>query len=291
MITINAAPHIPIFSVLSGSPYSHDFPPVAVRSEIGEVINSGISAIKKDYPFVSILRRSIMPEHIHFVIFVEEGGRCNLGEIIGKLKISIGKRCVELKLIPPGISIFEEGYHDRILMKEGQLKKMLDYVGDNPRRRLQRILNRGFHSRYRIIHENGKEYEAYGNIHLLVDMDLEAVKISHSYTDRELREKKVKWKRTVENCGVLVSPFISAAEKKVRDWCADEGGRIILIEKKGFGERYSPKGRWHDMCCQGRLLLIAPLEHSKAKVGLSKDFCEQLNRLAMDVSKRMLRIK
>lgn len=228
-----------------------------------------------------------MPEHIHFVIFVEESGRCNLSEIISRFKVSVGQRWAEIngKHIP----VFEDGYHDRILLKKGQLKKMLRYVSDNPRRRLERIQMRGFHSRHRLADIEGNIYEAYGNIHLLEDSDIEAVKISRSYPNDLLRKKKLTWKRNVENCGVLASPFISAAEKKVRDWCIDNGGRMILIEENGFGERYSPKGKLHDLCSQGRLLIVAPAHHSTQKVTLSKDFCESLNELASDIAKGKIR--
>lgn len=114
--------------------------------------------------------------------------------------------------IPDKASIFDEKYHDRILMKEGQLERMLSYVSDNPRRRMMRMMNPGFHLRRRIRHQNGKEYEIYGNPDLLSDPDLEPVKISSRYTPKELVAKKLCWKHTVENCGVLVSPFISEAE-------------------------------------------------------------------------------
>lgn len=299
MITINAANGVPPFSLLSGIPGSHDFKPRCNNTVIGDIIAKGISEIKANFPFTNILRRVIMPEHIHFVIFIKDAGICHLGEIIRKFKADctryyagfITPRTADWNDRLP--NLFEDGYHDRILLKEGQLAKMLNYVSDNPRRRLLRKLNPEFNKRHYISDGKGKEYETYGNVGLLDDPDIEAVKISSKYSDEELRHRKLNWKRTVENCGVLASPFISDAEKRVRDWAIENGGRIIYIETNGFGPRFAPKGRLHDLCCEGRLLIIAPKAYQSAKAPLLRKQCESLNELALSIAegKAMLRLK
>lgn len=287
MITLNAAPGMPPFSSLQGIPGHHDFPPRAAATPVGEIISSNISALKAAFPFISILRRVIMPEHIHFVIFVKEASDIHLGEIIRHLKKSCTSEYLHSAAqgnIPDKASVFDEKYHDRILMKEGQLERMLSYVSDNPRRRMMRMMNPGFHLRRRIRHQNGKEYEIYGNPDLLSDPDLEPVKISSKYSPQELVARELCWKHTVENCGVLVSPFISEAERSVYKWAVGNGGRIIHIVDNGFGTRYTPKGLSHRLCSEGRLLLIAPMEHSLTRVKLTRSDCEMMNHLASDVA-------
>lgn len=288
MITMNAAGGTPPLSKLTGIPGSHEFPPTAVRSQLGEIIMEQISAIKTHFPAVCILRRVIMPEHIHFVIFIRNENECSLSQIISRFKVESGKKWASIS--GRYAAIFEGGYHDRILLKKGQLQKMLNYVSDNPRRRLERSIFHGFHSRHNLTDTNGFPYEAYGNIHLIEDPDIEAVKISRRYSADELRKKKLCWKRTIENGGVLVSPFISQAERKVRDWCIANGGRLILIAENGFGARFSPKGQWHDLCSQGRLLIIAPREHKLAKEALTRSKCESMNRQAAAVAAGKIRI-
>lgn len=129
-----------------------------------------------------------------------------------------------------------------------------------------------------------ERYEAYGNIHLLEDPDIEAVKISRKYTPEELIRRKRIWMRTVQNGGVLVSPFISPAEKKVENWACQEGGRIILITDNGFGTDYTPKGMLHTLCSEGRLLIIAPTGHRTASIALDRATCLQMNALAETVA-------
>lgn len=228
-----------------------------------------------------------MPEHIHFVIFIEVADKCHLSDIIGWLKVAIGQ--ISAKETGCHKTIFEDGYHDRILLRKGQLDNMLAYVSANPRRRMERIAYRGFHSRHYLADMNGRRYHTYGNIHLLEDYDIANVKISHNDSTELLREKKLKWKRTVENSGVLTSPFISAAEKRVRNWSIDNGGRLILIIGNGFAPRYSPKGMWHELCNQGRLLIIAPTTHSTANIKYTRQMCEDMNNIASEIAKGKIR--
>ena len=275
MITINAAPGIPRFSTIVGTPGDHDYPPYAQKSDLGLTINCILTDLRNHFP-VRIHRRTIMPEHIHFVIFVCEYMKWHLGDVISYFKAEVTRAAGIWKVDSSGNrllrSVFETGYNDRIVRRPGQLQKMLNYVSDNPRRRLMKMMNPGFHhishlylaerseemkGNYAL--EKGLTFKAYGNIDLLMEPDLEAVKIG-----RELRSDPAKliarkrvWQQTIETGGVIVSPFIHEDEKRVRDWAVENGGRLILIRWEAFGERYKPSGRYFDLCSEGRLLEIS----------------------------------
>lgn len=290
MITINQSPGLPPFSLLSGNPAMREWKPRAVLSSAGEIIASEISAIRSHFPEVKILRRVIMPEHIHFVIYNTAYSDYHLGEVIRVFKSECTNRFVESGYCQVGgISIFEEGYHDRILLKKGQLQRMLDYVSDNPRRRMLRMMNPGFFRRSPITAPDGSPLECYGNMQMLEDPDIEAVRISSKYTPEILRQRKINWMRTVENGGVLASPFISPEEKRVFDWACDNGGRIILITNNGFGPKYTPKGRLHTLCAEGRLLIVAPAQYQTAAVATTRSACMAMNALAEDIARYQLR--
>lgn len=291
MITLNAAPGIPCFSSLKGIPGNHDWPPCTVLTPLGEIIAKSLSSIKSTFPFTKIMRRVIMPEHVHFVLYVTEKTEYHLGDIISHLKGVCTRAYAGLESVRTDKfdvklqSVFEVGYHDRLLLKDGQLDRMLRYVSDNPRRRLERKNNPDFHIRCGLSDSEGNQYEAYGNIHLLEDPDIEAVKISRSYSPEYLHKLKITWLRTVQNGGVLVSPFISTAEKRVRNWAIDNGGRLIYIIPNGFGPRFSPKGILHTLCSEGRLLLIALREYKTSASPISKCVCNNMNGLATSISK------
>lgn len=163
---------------------------------------------------------------------------------------------------------------------------MLRYVSDNPRRRLERAAHPDFHCRRRFTAPDGQVYEAYGNIHLLEDPDIEPVRISSRYTPEELRQKKILWQRTIENSGVLISPFISEAERRVRDYAYANGGRLIIIENNGFGKNFTPKEPRHTLCSEGRLLIIAPLSYTLRSIRPTRADCLRMNDLASLLSSR-----
>lgn len=289
MITMNRAKGVPCFSYLRGTLGSHSRRPHTILSPLGEVIASCISALKERYPFVRILRRVIMPEHIHFVLFITEDSDVHLGDIIKHLKVESLQASIARKVTPELPAIFEELYHDRILIKRGQLQRLLGYVSDNPRRRMERMRYPDFHHRRLVSDEEGRAYEAYGNIHLLEDPDIEAVRVSSHYSEEELQRRKRLWLRTIQNSGVLASPFISEAEKRVRDWACSNGGRLILLDTNGFGKNYAPKEPLHTLCSEGRLLIIAPTAYSHRHVTPTRTDCLRLNDLATAVAEHRLK--
>lgn len=88
---------------------------------------------------------------------------------------------------------------------------------------------------------------------------------------------------------MLVSPFISPGEKRVLDWARDNGGSLILITDNGFGRNYTPKGWQHELCAEGRLLIVAPVLHSTSAITLTRNVCLAMNALAETISAHGLR--
>ncbi|MDE5551829.1 MAG: hypothetical protein K2I91_01380, partial [Muribaculaceae bacterium] len=62
------------------------------------------------------------------------------------------------------------------------------------------------------------------------------------------------------------------------------GGRIIYIIDSGIGERFTPKGIQHTLCDEGRLLIIGFDSSTLAKVQLTRERCEEMNRLALEIA-------
>ena len=279
-IILNKALGFPDFSHIEGIPGSREWKPRAVPHAAGEVIALAFKAIKERYPFIWIRRRCIMPDHMHFAIYVREKTSIHLGEIIKAFKLACSD-IWESMGNPPGICFFEDNYYDTILRGKGQLKVMLDYISDNPRRWLMRRQHPGWFRRFRLT-DGENVYDAFGNWSLLNEWDLNAVIIHRHYEDEnELIRQKRSWKMAVENDGVLVSAFISKAEKRVRDWAADNGGAIIDITTERMGDRYKPSGRYFDICGEGRLLVISMPPADK---DLSRTHCLNMNKQAEGIA-------
>lgn len=127
-----------------------------------------------------------------------------------------------------------------------------------------------------------RKFQAYGNLHLLANPFKEQVVVHRADSAAERERKRQEWLYNAANRGVLVSPFISPAEKAIRDEADDLDGRFILITSEKPGERYKPSGRNFALCEAGRLLLIFyPTDEST----LSRKTCRQMNALAAQICK------
>ncbi|MDE6296484.1 MAG: hypothetical protein K2L89_01445, partial [Muribaculaceae bacterium] len=284
-IVLNKAEGFPDFSEVVGIPDNHQWPPKTELSHVGKIIFEAISNIKSNFPHTSILRRCIMPDHLHFAIFIKEKTDIHLGKIITSFEKECSNRYEE-RYNTPGIRFFIPGYHDTFLNGEGQLKKMLDYISDNPRRYLVRKENIGWFRQFYISNEDGtNRYEAYGNWDLLFEFQRVPVKVSRKYTEAELRSRKKLWHTTILNDGVLVSPFINPNEKKVRDWAMANGGALIYLTYKPFPEKFKPQGKMFDLCAEGRLLIVVippdekAVEYIRANNKPPYTFCQRMNQI------------
>ena len=104
----------------------------------------------------------------------------------------------------------------------------------------------------------------------------------HRADSAEERDRKLQeWLYTASNGGVLVSPFISKAEREVRNEAEKGGGRFILIVNEPFEKRYKPTGHDFELCESGRLLIIS----ANLPGEISRQSCLTMNTLAETIAK------
>ena len=102
---------------------------------LGEKVLSCWRRIPEFWPMVELLECQVMPDHFHGLLFVKgallssSGRPKTLGDVVRGFKTG----CREVG--------WEEGYVDNILFREGQLKRMADYIRDNPRRLAEKRAN------------------------------------------------------------------------------------------------------------------------------------------------------
>ena len=233
MITIAKNLGAPDFGSIS------EFGPVVLLSEVGRTIRDAIFNIQRHNPAVKLLNNVVMPDHVHFVIQVTDRLERPLGVIIQKFKANATHE-LHRRLNDPELVPFRPNYHDRILRGKGQLEAMMRYVDDNPRRLWIKRRNPDLFRRISCLSINGMEFLAFGNIFLLRDFDRRPVIIHRSLSLEEKRRQRDEWIMAVRSGSVLVSPFISAEEKELRDLAISEGGRLIVLSQDSVGERYKP---------------------------------------------------
>lgn len=253
---------------------------------LGKIINKGIYNLQYFCPHIQIYQYMTMPDHVHILLRVKERLPRVLGQYIGGLKTGVRTKWEEIKL-KEGIAmrgnIFEDNFTDKIIHPGRNLDTVFRYIRENPHRLAVRKLYPEFFQRARMIKIKGNLYEAYGNLFHLRNPFKSQV-IVHRVNSREKNERlQEEWLEDIFSGGVLVSPFISALEKKVYKDTIEAGGKIIHIKKDALSERYKPAEREFQLCREGRLLIIAPVE-SMGKA-LTRDICKNMNALAEAIVK------
>lgn len=181
-------------------------------------------------------------------------------------------------------ALFESDFDETILYKKGQLKHMINYVHNNPEHRWQRQQNPGWLLPIRNILINKKSYDAIGNINLL-GLSRKQVWIRSAWDDSTRKNYMNDCIVEARKGKVLVSPFISENEKKVRDYALTEGHSIVQLVENGFNDLAQCPGNLYNYCTQGQILLLVPSEyqHKEKPSKISRQQCMVLNSLAAEI--------
>lgn len=240
-------------------------------SSLGRSIADTIYGIRNIHPALRAEQYVVMPDHVHILLWVQSQLPEPLGFYIARFKNAINTAA--------GVNhIFENGFNDQIVSNKRNLQALFDYIRSNPYRLAVRRANPDFFTRRNNLIIENTEYQAYGNIHLLGNPFKDQVIVHRSDSSDLLARHKEEWLHTAANGGVLVSPFISGEEKRIRVEAEKLGAKIILITHEAFAERYKPAAHAFALCSEGRLLIISL--GLPAKTDLSRPLCLQMNSLA-----------
>lgn len=259
LITINKKPNSPVFGQLAGDwriPVGYPNSPYIMYSDLGKNILRTIKQIPTIIPNTDLMQYIIMPDHIHFLIFVKGKTPYHLGKYISAFKNNL-----RLKV---GYSVFQTGFNDKILSVTRKLDDIYRYMRENPYRLAIKRANPENFRRCDKIKIQGQLYTGYGNLFLLKNPFRDAVIIHRKYTEKEREALRERWLHNSYAGGVLVSPFIAQSEKDIREEAEKFGGRIILIVDKPLPPApYKPAYRDFYRCANGELLILAPIVEDK----------------------------
>lgn len=263
MITINIAGRAPLLGALQGGVDAAR----VEYSPLGKMVSVQIEQAFAPYPQIQICAKQLMPDHLHFVVWVKEEIPVPLGEIIRKLKIGCTHAytgCINTTFTN-ATSLFEPGFHDRVLLHAGQLRSMIDYVHDNPRRAAIKRAHPDLFKLRQAIDVAGFECTTLGNRFLLDDPMKEMLQCSRSLTQEEIDKKKSECLRLAQRGVVFVSAGISEGEKQICRALRESGYPLIILLSEGFpaadsphAKYYKPQGIYFETCAKSKLLLIEP---------------------------------
>ena len=284
------------------------------------ILQEEVSKISQFYPMAEVRKVALMPDHIHLLLKVKaklpEGK--HLGSIVRGFKTGCTRAWWKLQDETAGTSgetpgtvpeaspsgwrpvLFQAGYHDRIIIREGMLESICRYMDENPfRARLREELPNLMQRRLHLwIHD--REYAAFGNLFLLKNPDKLQVFFHRkneqgtpTHLTPEYAQEKAHLLQRAEDGAVLVTPGISKGEQEVVSAALTDYLPLIILQKEPITEYWKPpQGRFYS-CAAGKLLILSPWQiegdsdyarfHSLND--LAHDICCATNTRILDVDK------
>ncbi len=158
-------------------------------------------------------------------------------------------------------------YHERILHAPGQLRRMIDYVKDNPRRLWIKSHNPELFRLHRRTEAAGLSFTSMGNHFLLDWPDKQVVEMSRSATNEEVQERLQEVLAAAHNGAVTYTAAISKGEQLIARTLREQGYPLVVLLNDGFPKEgspheryYKPGGVYFEVCSKGKLLLLEPTE-------------------------------
>ena len=309
MVTMVTEGRLPLFGTVVGrsdAPEGSGDTPRTELSELGQRVEREWWGIPSYYPQVEILALQMMPDHLHGILFVKEKMEKDLSRIVRGFKTGCnrayrelfpsvqsvvtqsqqtGQRQTEQNDCTHGL-LFARGYNDKLLLRQGQLERWMEYLRDNPRRLLMKREHPDLFRVQRGLTVGGQQFSAIGNRFLLDRPVRLQVQCSRHLTDEEIAEKQAWWLSQARQGAVLVSPSISKGEKQVMRAAFNEGLPLIILQENGFTDLAKPGGKRMEACQSGQLLLLAPWEHHNERLAIRRDQCLSLNEMAKMICER-----
>ena len=295
MVTMVTEGRRPLFGAVIGHSEAPEGSPEAPRielTELGQRVEACWNEIAVRHPEINVVALQMMPDHLHGILFVKEHMEKPLGKALLGFKQGCNKAFRELV---PSVAVLQQqtgqydrthgllfapGFNDKLLLRQGQLQRWLDYLRENPRRLLMKREQPDLFRVQRGLMVAGQQFSAIGNRFLLQRPVRLQVQCSRRLTDEEIAEKQAWWLQQARSGAVLVSPCISKGEKQVMRAAFDEGLPLIVLQENGFTDLAKPGGSRMEACARGQLLLLAPWEHHNERLLIRRDQCLALNDMA-----------
>ena len=176
---------------------------------------------------------------------------------------------------------------ERILHAPGQLRRMIDYVKDNPRRLWLKSHNPDLFKLHRRTEAAGLSFTSMGNHFLLNWPDGQVVEMTRSATNEEIEERLCSVSAAAHNGAVTYTAAISKGEQIIARTLREQGYPLVVLLNDGFPKEgspheryYKPGGVYFEACSKGQLLLLEPTEEAFIDDSIQKAVEERLRHKA-----------
>ena len=242
--------------------------------------------ISEAYPAVQASTLCIMPDHLHGIVRVKEHMEQSVGVPLRAFKSQVTS-ALRKKYADPALAVWEPGYHDLCVWRHDALHAYTRYIHDNPRRYCLKKANPDLFRQVAALEHpslpGNHRWSAYGNRFLLDRPEKLPLRISRRATPDEITRLTRETLTQAKRGTVTVSPFISPGEKAAATAILNTPtGDVILLKPDPFPPLFKPKGRYFDLCAQGRLLILTP--NLPGTSPITRETCQTLNAICTQIA-------
>ena len=251
-----------VMGVSNAAPDSAEAPRM-IPSPLGLAVQACWEAIPHFHPEVKTVALQLMPDHLHGILFVTRRMAVQLGQVVLGFKQGCNKAYrATVKGVDDGSAavirqhtegqrdrrhgfIFETGYNDRLLLRDGQLQNWKDYLADNPRRLLAKREHPDLFRVRKNIRVGDRSFTALGNRFLLERPEKRQVQLSRRLTPDEIERMKKEAEEFAESDKKVkeTAEAINGAEAfcfQIEKSLADFGDKVTEDEKKEITDLMEP---------------------------------------------------
>ena len=292
-------------------------------TKLGQAVKEVWMNNPKYYPETEVIALEVMPEHLHCLIYLKPGNKLHLGRIVNGAMIgSTHTRSYRgPALFVHGYNDVEAVTAEEVATKIEYIRANPErrlIKGENraiftiTRRKCSRNWNldavkRGL-TRDRWFKAHAADFErAFVNLlprlstvsvdgtsRLCIDYlgnrdilnNQQKVSLVCHKADAALFDKQAEAvMNAARNGAVIVSAFISAKERAIRDRLISEQLPVIELVDNGFNERYKPYGKSFYACAEGWMMQMSCWNYVYSKqTAVSREMCMAMNELARIIS-------
>lgn len=98
----------------------------------GQAASHCWKAIPKHFEHVTVDEYIIMPNHMHGILFIEDGNTYPLGNIVGNYKGAVTRIINRYRTDEEQDSVWQRNFHEHIIRDEQMLNNLQAYIMNNP---------------------------------------------------------------------------------------------------------------------------------------------------------------
>ena len=133
-VTVCTKDRKPFFGHIVGA--AHPGGPQVELSKLGRIVEQHLMSIPSAYQTADLAHYVIMPDHIHFILVLDQNGPpgCAAPTSLPKVVSALKSLCTRSANVP----LWQRGYYEHVIRNQQDFDAAAEYIQSNPTRRLER---------------------------------------------------------------------------------------------------------------------------------------------------------